>query len=125
MSDKKSLYFMKRDNLKLKIKFEQMRSPEVAEFAAGGGMVIIPIGACEEHGRHLPVITDTQMAYSAAIDAAEKLSGKIPVSVLPAVWFGYSVAMLKNWAGTITIKPKVLIDLLSQYLPVADRHGDR
>jgi creatinine amidohydrolase len=96
----------------LKIRFEQMKSPEVAEFAAGGGMVIIPIGACEEHGRHLPVITDTQMAYSAAIDAAEKLSGKIPVSVLPAVWFGYSVALLKNWAGTITIKPKVLIDLL-------------
>ncbi|MEI7615557.1 MAG: creatininase family protein [Actinomycetota bacterium] len=96
----------------MKINFENMRSPEVAEFAAKGGMVIIPIGACEEHGRHLPVITDTKMAYSAAIDAAQKISGKIPVAVLPAVWFGYTVAMLKNWAGTITIRPKVLIDLL-------------
>jgi len=96
----------------MKINFEDMRSPEVAEFAASGGMVIIPIGACEEHGRHLPIITDTKMAFSAAIDAARKLSGKIPVAVLPAVWFGYTVAMLKNWAGTITIRPKVLIDLL-------------
>jgi creatinine amidohydrolase len=96
----------------MKINFEEMRSPEIAEFAAGGGMVIIPIGACEEHGRHLPVITDTKMAFSAAIDAARKMSGKIPVAVLPAVWFGYTVAMLKNWAGTITIRPKVLIDLL-------------
>ena len=96
----------------MKLKFEEMRSPEVEEFIKKEGMVIIPIGACEVHGRHLPVITDTEMAYRAAIDAAEKVSQKIPVSVLPAVWFGYTVAMLKNWAGTITIKPMVLIDLL-------------
>ena len=97
---------------KVKIRFEEMRSPEVGEFIKNGGMVIVPIGACEVHGRHLPVITDTKMAYSAAIEAAEKMSGKIPVSVLPAVWFGYTVSILKNWPGTITIKPKVLIDLL-------------
>ena len=75
-------------------------------------MVIIPIGACEEHGRHLPVSTDTRIAYEAAIDAASIVSDQIPIAVLPAVWFGYTVAMLKNWPGTITIKPKVLIDLL-------------
>ena len=96
----------------MKIRFEEMRSPEIGEFIKKDGMVIVPIGACEVHGRHLPVITDTKMAYSAAIDAAEKMSGKIPVSVLPAVWFGYSISILKNWPGTITIRPKVLIDLL-------------
>jgi len=89
-----------------------MRSPEIEQFINDGGMVIVPIGACEVHGRHLPVITDTEMAYSAAVDAARKISGKIPVSVLPAVWFGYSVSILKNWPGTITIRPKVLIDLM-------------
>lgn len=96
----------------MKIRFEEMRSPEIGEFIKKDGMVIVPIGACEVHGRHLPVITDTKMAYSAAIDAAEKMSPKIPVSVLPAVWFGYSISILKNWPGTITIRPKVLIDLL-------------
>jgi creatinine amidohydrolase len=96
----------------MNIKFEQMRSPEIEDFAKNKGVVLIPIGACEEHGRHLPVITDTEMAYRASIDAANKIKDEIPVSVLPAVWFGYTVAMLKNWAGTITIRPKVLIDLL-------------
>ncbi len=96
----------------MKIKFEELRSPEVEYLAKTGGMVLLPIGACEEHGRHLPIITDTKMAYQAALDAAEKMSTRIPIVVLPAVWFGYSVGVLKNWPGTISIKPKVLIDLL-------------
>jgi len=52
------------------------------------------------------------MAYKASLDAAALVSNKLPIAVLPPVWFGYTVAMLKNWAGTITIRPKVLIDLL-------------
>lgn len=96
----------------MKIKFEEMRSPEIEELIKKEGMVIIPIGACEEHGRHLPVNTDTKMAYQVSLDAAQKMSKEISIAVLPAVWFGYSVFMLKNWAGTITIRPKVLIDLL-------------
>jgi creatinine amidohydrolase len=96
----------------MKLRFEEMRSPEVEEFAKEDGMVLIPIGACEEHGRHLPVETDTKMAFQASLDAAERVSGKIPISVLPPVWFGYTVSTLKNWAGTITIKPKILIDLM-------------
>jgi creatinine amidohydrolase len=96
----------------MKLNFGEMRSPEVAEFAEKKGMVLVPIGACEEHGRHLPVITDTKLVYTAALDAARKVSGDVPISVLPAVWFGYSVNMLKNWAGTITIKPKIMIDLM-------------
>jgi creatinine amidohydrolase len=98
--------------MKRKIKFEEMRHPEIEELIKKDGMVIIPIGACEEHGRHLPVITDTKMAYQLAIDAAGLVSRKIPIAVLPAVWFGYTVSTLKNWPGTITIKPEVLIELM-------------
>jgi creatinine amidohydrolase len=96
----------------MNINFEKMRSPEVGELVKKNGMVIIPIGACEEHGRHLPVNTDTEIAFNAAADAAKKVSKEIPLAVTPPVWFGYTVGVLKNWPGTITIKPKVLIDLL-------------
>jgi creatinine amidohydrolase len=104
----------------MKIRFEEMRSPEVGELVERNGMVILPIGACEEHGRHLPVGTDTTMAYRASIDAAERAAGAgrrgdgtgVPLAVLPPVWFGYTMAILKNWPGTITVKARVLIDLL-------------
>ena len=96
----------------MKLNFEEMSSPEIGDFIQKQGMVLLPIGACEEHGRHLPVMTDTKLAHEACIDAARQLAQKIPISLLPPVWFGYSVWKLKNWPGTITIKPKVLIDLL-------------
>ena len=96
----------------MKINFEDMRSPEVGELVEKNGMVVVPIGACEEHGNHIPVSTDTLIAYEAALGAAKKISDKIPIAVLPAVWFGYTVGVLKNWPGTITIRPKVLIDLM-------------
>jgi len=96
----------------MKIKFEEMRHPEISELISKKGMVLVPIGACEEHGRHLPVNTDTEIAYRASIDAAEKIKKEIPIAVLPAIWFGYTVSVLKNWPGVITVDPKVLIDLL-------------
>lgn len=96
----------------MKIKFEEMRSPEIGRLVKKGGVVLLPIGACEEHSRHLPVSTDTTIAYASALAAAGRVASRIPIAVLPPVWFGYSVAMLKNWPGTITIKPKVLIDYL-------------
>lgn len=94
------------------IRFDEMRSPEIGELTARGAVAIVPIGACEEHGRHLPVGTDTILASRAAMDAAQRVSGTIPVTVLPPVWFGYTVAMLKNWPGTVTIRPTVLIDVM-------------
>ena len=96
----------------MKIKFEEMRSPEVAELVKKDGMIIIPIGACEEHGRHLPIITDTEIAYRVSIASAEQVKEEIPIAVTPPIWFGYTIAKLKKWPGTITIRPKVLIDLV-------------
>ncbi len=97
----------------MQIRFDQMRSPEIGDLAARGAVVLVPIGACEEHGRHLPVSTDTTIASRAALEAAERVSASLPIAVLPPVWFGYSVAMLKNWPGTLTIRPTVLIEVLS------------
>lgn len=96
----------------MKILFEEMRSPEVGELAARHGMVIVPIGACEEHSRHLPVMTDTIIAREAALAAGRAVADRIPLAVLPPVWFGYTVAALKKWPGTLTVRPKVLVDVM-------------
>ncbi len=96
----------------MKIQFEEMRYPEVGELINKRGMVLVPIGACEVHGRHLPLNTDTKMAYQAALDAAERVARDIHIAVLPPVWVGYTVWVLKNWPGTISIKPQVLIEFM-------------
>ena len=96
----------------MKIKFEEMTSREVKDFIKRDGIVILPFGACEGHGEHLPINTDTKIAYQTSLDAAKKILDKIPIVVLPAIWFGYTINLIKKWPGTISVKPKILIDLL-------------
>ncbi len=46
--------------------------------------VIVPFGSVEEHGMHLPLGTDTFHAY----ELAKKTASKIPVFVMPPMWYG-------------------------------------
>jgi creatinine amidohydrolase len=39
--------------------FAEHNRESIKEIAANGGLAIIPIGAIEQHGPHLPVWTDT------------------------------------------------------------------
>jgi len=84
-----------------RLKFEEMRSPEIGELAERRGMVLLPIGACEEHSRHLPVITDTRIAHEASMAAAREAADRIPLAVLPPVWFGYASSRISSlrWTG--------------------------
>ena len=45
---------------------------EIEEAIQNDAGIIIPIGATEQHGPHLPVSTDTIMATLSAIDLAEE-----------------------------------------------------
>jgi creatinine amidohydrolase len=98
------------------IHFQTQRSPQLEGAAKAGTLIVLPIGATEEHGRHLPVNTDCVIAERMALAAAERVAGQIPVLVMPTIWTGYSDAHLKQWPGTITIRPKTLIDLMYDVL---------
>jgi len=43
--------------------------PELAELARAGAVLVVPIGATEQHGPHLPVTTDADLAV-AVVEAA-------------------------------------------------------
>ncbi len=58
--------------------------------AAPESMVVLPIGATEQHGPHLPTGTDYFTVESLAREAATQLPPDIPVIVTPALPFGSS-----------------------------------
>eukprot|EP01031_Cornospumella_fuschlensis_P020738 gene20738-25426_t len=80
-----------------------MTAPSLREIAGKpGALAILPIGSLEQHGPHLPVITDTASASAAAIRAARLVADDVPVAVLPGLWLGMSEHHLP-FGGTITL----------------------
>lgn len=63
---------------------EQLRA------AAADWLVVLPIGATEQHGPHLPTGTDFFTIQAVAEESARIASAEIPVIVTPALPFGSS-----------------------------------
>ncbi len=58
--------------------------PEVRDRLAAGAIPVLPFGAHEQHGPHLPLATDTIMAAG----LARRIAAEVDALVLPAVSYG-------------------------------------
>src|SRR6202035_4308562 len=57
--------------MSVEVEWARMTAPELRGIATReGALAILPAGSLEQHGPHLPVITDTASASAAAIAAA-------------------------------------------------------
>lgn len=88
-----------------------LRSPELTG-RAGELVLVVPVGATEQHGPHLPLSTDTEIAVAIAAGLARER----PATVLaPALAYGSS-GEHAGFAGTISIGAEatelVLIELV-------------
>lgn len=85
------------------IEWARLTAPDIRAIAARpGALAVLPVGSLEQHGPHLPVITDTASASAAAIRAARLVADEIPVLVLPGLWTGMSEHHLP-FGGTISL----------------------
>lgn len=90
----------------IEVEWARMTSPDLRAIAAkDGALAILPAGSLEQHGPHLPVITDTVSAHAAAVAAARLVAegpDAVPVAVLPGLWLGLSEHHLP-FGGTISV----------------------
>jgi creatinine amidohydrolase len=84
------------------------------------GVIIIPVGSTEQHGAHLPLGTDTFVANVLAEGASEQTGAVIA----PPVWYGWSPHHMVL-PGTVTIRPQILVGLLSDIMESLAHHGAR
>lgn len=70
--------------------------PEAA--ACSGRVLVVPVGSTEQHGPHLPLSTDTDVAVA----LAERVAGRDDVVVAPALPYGAS-GEHAGFAGTLSI----------------------
>lgn len=77
---------------------------EVAAAVSRGLVAILPVGAVEQHGSHLPLLTDTVLAGGVARRIAENLDSAL---LLPAIAYG-DAWTAEGWAGTLSLSPDTL-----------------
>jgi len=93
------------------ILLENLPWPEISELCErNGSMLLLPLGATEQHGPHLPINTDTLIAESVCWYA----SAKTGVPVLPAITYSVSAGHTSKWPGTFSLQHETFIASLRQ-----------
>ena len=82
------------------------------------GVVVIPIGATEQHGRHLPMNTDTITTEVTVLRAAKDAQ----VVAAPAIPYGNSRQNI-GFAGTVSVRPSVFGEFVKDICHSLYRHG--
>ncbi|NHX37493.1 MULTISPECIES: creatininase family protein [Halolamina] len=101
------------DNELERVALSELKWPEIeATLEAGTDTIILPLGATEQHGPHLPLDTDTRLAAALAKRIAHRLGETL---VAPTVPVGPSEEHT-GFPGTISISPDTLTDLLRDYV---------
>jgi len=102
------------------IRWEELTWPEARAAAAVLNAVIIPVGAIEQHGPHLPLGVDTQICEAAAL-AVSALTG---VPVIPPLCYGVSGSH-GDFAGTISLRPETMIRMVEDVIDSLYERGIR
>jgi len=84
--------------------------------------VVVPIAAIEQHGHHLPLLTDSMLLGEVVRRTAEHLPQEVLFT--PLLWLGNSEHHL-DFAGTLTAAPRTYLNLLSDVVENLIHHGFR
>jgi creatinine amidohydrolase len=84
--------------------------------------VVAPIAAMEQHGRHLPVFTDSMLLGEIVRRAALALGDRVVWA--PLLWLGNSHHHL-DFAGTLSASPRNYLDMLNDLIDNLVGHGFR
>lgn len=73
-------------------------------------VLLLPIGATEQHGPHLPLNTDTAIASAACAYA----SAKTGAPVMPAIGYAVSIGHTEKWPGTFALFHETLMQTVRE-----------
>jgi creatinine amidohydrolase len=102
--------------------FDRLTWPDVNNAARNGKIPIFAVGCVEEHGRHLPLLTDWLIAHRVAEEASARSGGRL--LVMPPVSYGY-ITHGMDFPGCITLGWQHLFDQCLDITKSLAYHGFR
>lgn len=111
--------------MKQKFLWMHCTSPELGALAEKDAVVLIPVGAVEQHGPHMAVGCDSFLAGWMAERVAQDLWEKeIPAVVAPTLTVANSLHHM-NFSGTISLRPGTYMQVLQEWCRSIAAHGFR
>ena len=93
--------------------WQDMTTEEFARLDRERVIALLPVGAIEQHGPHLPVCVDACINQGIVASALELLPDDLPVTVLPMLPIGKSDEHLA-FPGTLTLSAETVIRLWTE-----------
>ncbi|MFJ5990815.1 creatininase family protein [Lentzea sp. NPDC092896] len=85
----------------------------------GKSVAVLPVGSTEQHGPHLPLATDSVIAWTIASEIAARHP---EVRLLPPIQFSCSQEHA-DWPGTVSISARTLISVVTDIAESLRRNG--
>lgn len=102
------------------MRLAELTTDEALEAVRTAPLVIIPVGAQEQHGGGMAMSTDTVRAVGVAERVAERLAGRAVIA--PPVPYGVSPHHMA-FAGTMTLSPATFMQVLRDLVASLHTHG--
>ena len=83
---------------------------------------IIPTGSIEQHGPHLPLLTDSIIASEIMKRVRNKIKSSIKIVILPTLTYGCSFEHI-DFLGTITLRLETYLKVIEDIISSLTRYG--
>ncbi len=102
------------------LRMEEMTAPEINDaIARGYTTALVGVGSTEQHGPHLPTMTDTRIAEDVANRVAAKLGKALVARTIPVGVSPHHLA----FGGTVSLRPETLRLVLLDYIASLVKDG--
>src|SRR4029078_11492322 len=105
-----------------KYRYEEFTWPEIREAVAQQRVAVLPVGTVEQHGPHLPLVTDVLTAAEMSRMAVERMpTGAV---LMPPVYCSFNEHHL-DFPGTIAIQGETIVNYVTDIGVSLAHHGFR
>ncbi len=95
-------------------RFDYLSWPKAEDSLAREGATLVwPFGACEQHGPHLPLATDSLFAERILTSVLARLPSEVPIWMLPSQPLGFSPEH-ESFPGTISLSAPLMLQLVME-----------
>ncbi len=101
-------------------RYDERTWPEIREAVTRNPVVLVPVGATEDHGPHLPLNTDNIIVEAVCFETARRSQGA--VLALPVLPVGLNEHHM-DFPGTLSVDMDLLLNYVTQCAVSIARHG--